>query len=53
MKAFTIKELRRKYYLNRREKSLKESSNYYSKNKDKISSYKKKLYREHKKNTTN
>lgn len=39
-------EIDKRYYLANREKCLKRVANYYQKNKDKISAYKKKWWRE-------
>jgi len=40
----TKKQLRRKYYLNRKLKSNEESERYYKKNKKRIAKYKKQWY---------
>jgi hypothetical protein len=42
--------LRRKCYLNRREKALKESAEYYLKHKERIDAYKKEWYKNKKLN---
>jgi hypothetical protein len=44
------RELRRKVYLNRREKALLESKNYYDKHCNRISDYKKQWYKARKAN---